>query len=206
MRVIAPYNKREERSAVALAKYAPEAVSIDTSASIYAYGLAIAGFWTGQEDLVVIEADKEITANVIPSFADCSSYWCSYSYFVFPKALEQEVDIGLGCTRYSAKIQRMISPSEFLCEDNPTWGDCNDCNGKGCWRFLDARIAQAARSHGINVHCHGRINHFHQRDSELINDQREIDEFQTRRAKIVCSDLEMRKLALEIAGPSWQGR
>ena len=161
MRIIAPYIKREPHSLWALNKHARKAIPIDTSGSIYAYNETIAEYWTGQEDLVVIEQDKVITHQVLPSFQKCKKPWCTYSAYIFPKPLSCEVDIGLSCARFTAELQRMINPSEFLCQDDPKWSKCELCAGKGCWRYLDARIARAIQNHGINVHCHGHIKHYH---------------------------------------------
>lgn len=197
----------EERTAKALKRYAPDCEYVDTSATIYDYNQAIASHWTGESDLVVIEDDKEITAGVLPSFAKCDSYWCSYSYFVFPKMIGHEVEIGLGCTRFSARLQQLVNPEEFLCED-PTLvfhTVCDICHGKGCWKYLDARIADAIRGHGINVHCHGQIKHNHRYASVLLEDGLHIAQAQQNRAKEFCDNPAKQKLALELAGPTWQG-
>lgn len=208
MRVIYCYTKVEDRSFAALKKFAPQAELVDTSGSIYDYNEAIASRWTGESDLVVIEGDKEITADVLPSFANCESYWCSYAYLIFPKIIEREVEIGLGCARFSAKLQRLINPNEFLCED-PTYifgAACDICFGKGCWKFLDARIADAIRGHGINVCCHGRIDHFHGYPSELMEDSATIAKTQLEQAKAFDNNPETHRWALELAGPNWVGR
>lgn len=200
MRVIAPYNKREKRSQLALEKYAPEAEWINTSASIYAYGEAIAERWTAEDDLVVIEADKEINAYVIPSFASCSSYWCSYSYYVFPPTFQREVSIGLGCVKYSVVAQQTITVDEFICEDDWRFSPCSFCNGKGCWMHLDARIAQALRSHKVNVCCHGRISHHHDYELLEMTTPSEIYEYNVLRSKSMAG-----KLPTDLFGPSWKG-
>ena len=198
MRVIAPYNKREKRSQRALEKYAPTATWIDTSSSIYAYGEAVASYWTGEDDLVVIESDKEITAEVIPSFALCDSYWCSYSYYVFPPTYQREVSIGLGCARYSVLAQQTITVDEFICEDDWRFSPCAFCNGKGCWMHLDSRIAQALRSHAVNVCCHGRISHHHDYGLLDMTTASEVFEANINRSKSLAG-----LLPTDLFGPSW---
>ena len=201
MRIIAPYNKREKRSAEALALYAPSAEWIDTSKSIYAYGEAIAERWTAESDLVVIEADKEITSEVIPSFAACDSYWCSYSYFVFPPTCQREVSIGLGCVKYSITAQREISIDDFICADDNLLGSCKDCHGKGCWIHLDARIAQALRGKaGFNVCCHGMVNHHHDYGLLDMTTASEVFEANINRSKSLAG-----LLPTDLFGPSWKG-
>jgi hypothetical protein len=146
-------------AAKALAAYAPTAVLVETS-GLYGYGEAIASRWDGTDDLVVIEQDKEITANVIPEFENCSHDWCSFSYNVYPEPYQRKIDIGLGCVKYSAHVQNMVAPSEFLHKDFD-WTPCPDCGGKGCWRYLDSRIAFALFHKGFKVHVHGHIEHHH---------------------------------------------
>lgn len=161
MRVIYCYIEQEVHSLWALRKYAPKAELVDTSGSIWAYNEAIEKYWNGKEDLVVIEQDKEITHQVLPSFAKCKKPWCSYSSYIYPKAMNVEVAFGLGCVRYSASLQQMVDTSEFICKDDPVWKQCQLCDGKGCWKYLDARIAGAIRKYDVDVHCHGHVKHYH---------------------------------------------
>jgi hypothetical protein len=161
MRVIYCYVKAEPHSEFALRKHAPRAKMVDTSGSIYAYNDAIASYWNGKEDLVVVEQDKEITGKTLPSFAKCKKPWCTYSAYAWPSSMKVELDFGLSCAKFSAELQRIIDPKEFLYSDDPVWSKCELCNGAGCWKYLDARIAKAIRCHGIDLHCHGHIKHYH---------------------------------------------
>lgn len=147
----------------AIRKYAPNAEWIDTSGTIYDYNEAIASHWTGKDDLLVIEGDKEIHAEVIPSMGACNELWCAYSYYNYPEPYHKKEIYGLGCTKYSAELQRQISTSEFCCPD-PNWERvCMLCDGKGCWRFLDTRITIQILTKCISFapHIHGMINHHH---------------------------------------------
>jgi hypothetical protein len=206
VRVIYCYNDFEDNSFNALCDYAPNAELVYTGETIYSYNEAIASRWTGESDLVVIESDKEITAEVLPSFESCTSYWCSYSYFIYPKMMEREVEIGLGCTRYSAKLQKLIRVEEFICEDSGIFGaSCSLCGGKGCWKFLDSRIADAVRGHGINVHCHGRIKHHHNYDDLLRDrDSFEITALQQSISMTYRRNNDEFNQNEELAGPMWQ--
>ncbi len=174
MRVIFCYtHEPESRSAEAVTKYAPQAEWLDTSATIYTYNEVIASRWDCGEDLVVIEGDKEITSEVLPSFEHCPKLWCSFSAYVFPAAIEHEYYNGLGCTRYSERLQRIVDKSEFMVPDSPMWALCPVCGGKGCYRYLDSRIALAIRMHitptgDINVHRHGRVEHHHDYSGQTI--------------------------------------
>src|SRR5271166_392986 len=85
MRVVCCYCNIKPQTAKALKLYAPECEYVDTSATIWDYGKAIASRWTGEDDLVIIEDDKEITAEVLPSFQSCGCLWCSYRYLIYPE-------------------------------------------------------------------------------------------------------------------------
>ena len=153
-------------AAEALEKYAPKAEYVDTSGSIYAYNEAIASRWDGSDDLVVIEQDKVITADVLPTFEACEEsrqhFWCAYSYDVFPPPYTKEVSIGLGCTKYSWVVQRLVKPEEFLGPDSECLPKCPHCQGKGCWLYLDSRIGFAVMNRMIQVSVHGKIKHHHE--------------------------------------------
>jgi hypothetical protein len=208
----------EPKSAEAVTRYAPLAEWVDTSPSIYAYNEIIASLWTGTDDLVVIEGDKEITAEVLPSFEHCSELWCSFSYYVFPEAIEIEVSNGLGCTRYSARLQRIVDPAEFTVADNPMWELCRVCNGKGCWRYLDTRIAQAIRMHltptvDIDVCHHGRVNHHHDYSGQMLEVAGSLVSAEVLDDRLLTIDLQRvesksaeESLALDrlYAGPGWK--
>jgi hypothetical protein len=187
----------------ALDLYAPNCEYVDTSATIWDYGKAIASRWTGEDDLVVIEDDKEITAEVLPSFANCGHLWCSYSYLVYPPPYQLMVEIGLGCTRYSAQIQRIVDISEFLCADDTNLPVCKYCAGKGCWNHLDVRIAKAIRNHQdpktsgiIDVHCHGEVLHHHNYSNSSYT-QLDIVQNQMVHAS------KFKYIGNSLAGPAW---
>lgn len=196
-KVICCYTQMEKRSRLALNKYAPQVEMVNTSRSIWAYGEEIAKRWLGEEDLVIIEGDKEITADVLPSFDRCDLPWCNFSSFVFVgTAMEREVFTGLGCTKYSAFAQQSIRPDDFICPD--VGYVCKICAGKGCWNNLDGRIASALRKCNIDVHIHGRVNHHHDYSENS-------PVFQLPQIKEVLHPETHRK-SLEIAGPYWRGR
>lgn len=145
----------------AVAKFAPDAELVETP-GLFGYNEAIASRW-GVGDLVVIEGDKEISSEVIPSFASCDEPWCTFSYYNYPEPYQANCTVGLGCAKFSVALQRQIPTSAFLGPDIPTMV-CRDCDGAGCWRYLDTRIAFAILSRCITFspHVHGEINHHHE--------------------------------------------
>lgn len=164
MRVICTYtgSVRDVKPEVAeaIAKYAPMCEYKET-VGIFGYNEVMLKEW-GKDDLVVIEADKVITEDVIPSFEACDELWCCYSYFNFPEPWRREVFKGLGCTKYSLEFQQSFPPKLWLFGDWPDWPPCPDCKGFGCWRNLDVRIATRAMANGVGYHCHGRVEHLHE--------------------------------------------
>ena len=150
-------------AAKAVRKYAPTAV-FSKCEGLFGYNEIIASNWKGEEDLLVIEGDKEIHAEVVPSMEACGKDWCIYEYWNFPEPYQRNIIYGLGCTKYSARTQQLISADEFLCPDPPWMWVCPTCNGLGCWRNLDVRIAIQVLNKCISFapHSHGRINHLHE--------------------------------------------
>lgn len=161
MRIICCYRWLNNLTRESLERYAPEVELIKTE-DPQDLPNAIRDRWNGEEDLVIVEQDKEITAEVIPSFQACDQFRCAYSYYINPDPYTREVDIGLGCTRFSAEVQQIVPATEWYeMKDLWAWGYCPDCDGKGCWRFLDSRINVVMLNHNIIPHCHGRVKHHH---------------------------------------------
>lgn len=152
----------EPTSAAAVLKYAPQAEFVQTP-GLFGYNKAIASRWTGEDDLVVIEGDKEIHSDVIPSFQSCDQPWCTYACDIYPAPYTRETRIGLSCAKFSADCQLQVPVDSFCRPDYPMREPCRDCNGAGCWRYLDTRIATAivSRCIAFDPHVHGRIKHHH---------------------------------------------
>jgi hypothetical protein len=161
MKIICCYSGEPHPKTVeAIEKYAPGCEFIETK-GLYGYGEVISANWTGKETLVNIEGDKEITAEVIPSFLDCDEPWCTYGAKTLPPPYRKLVNHGLSCAKFSAKLQQVVKPKEFICEDVP-WQPCRHCKNKGCWNQLDVRMVRAFEAHGVDLpHVHGAIKHHH---------------------------------------------
>lgn len=143
----------------ALRRYAPdtEYVHVDKDDS-ESYAREIAKRWDGSDDLVIIEHDNEITAEVIPSFAACDQPWCSYQYEIFSPPYTRLCDTGFGCTRFSKELQQKISFRDRVLEL-----PCEVCGSPHAyWGELDMRLCtQISDALNIGVHVHGQINHYH---------------------------------------------
>lgn len=109
----------------------------------FGYRDAIADRWTGDEDLVLIEHDIEISDDVLPSFEGCDGPWCTFAYQHM--TLDNWLDRGLGCVRFSAALQRAIPFGKCLASPAPV---------PGSWRHLDGQIAATLETAGHDRHVH----------------------------------------------------
>ena len=130
-----------------LHKHAPGAEEVWTGDDPYDYWHAMAMRW-GQDDLVTIEQDNGIHAEVIPQFEACPEPWCSFGYQIGSYICTE----GNGCRKLSLDAQRAVTFQDlegFVADI----GGCPDCAAL-CWRHLDTRIANALKRVGYKVHVH----------------------------------------------------
>ena len=162
MRVVCFYVKLAPETKAAIAAHAPQTEFVDTSADDYAYWRLLRQHWGGEDDLVVIEQDIEITAEVLPSFAACSENWCTYQYKQIYKSSVGMLSENLGCTRFSAQLMHDV-PFPRASQ----------------WQFLDLAISSDIKmvtfsktgmvfypgmkgaSGFMAAHVHGEVKHFH---------------------------------------------
>jgi hypothetical protein len=155
MRVLACYAEMAPGTREALEKYAPEAEFVYVGDHDEAYWQALNDAWTGDDDLVIIEQDIEITADVLPSFQGCKQHWCSYAY-TGPRNWAVLTSC-LGCTKFSAALQRAFSFPDMVSVKH--------------WEYLDVQVAakiqqnacilSGVRNSSSLPHVHGRVNHLH---------------------------------------------
>ena len=105
--------------------------------------------WVGKYDLMTVEQDNVITPDMIPSFNMCDQPWCVYAYDGPFHMDDRTIKTGLGCTRFSAGLQREIPVEMIHDKDYFTWN------------LLDYRIAIVLTDHGYEPHVHGRVQHLH---------------------------------------------
>jgi hypothetical protein len=143
--------------AAALRAHVPAAeyVQVDTDDD-QSYARLIGERWTGRDDLVLIEHDNEVTAEVLPSFAACPQPWCTYEYEIFPPPWTRWCDTGLGCARFTAALQREF---DFAAEILKACGSCGGTHVH--WGTVDVQLAAGLASRHLSPHVHGRIRHFH---------------------------------------------
>ena len=127
------------------------------------YWREISRRWDGTDDLVIIEHDIEVHGQVISSFAACESPWCTFPYEYGPAwpGGPHIIDDALGCTRFSAEIQRKF-PAETIAASVsaadglppvPFWHSCD----LYIRRALTRAGMQACRRHWpMVIHHRGR--------------------------------------------------
>lgn len=135
-------------------RHAPQAELVDVTGDQFGYWREIRTRWQGTGDLVIVEHDIVIGPDTISSLEGCDRDWCSFSYDIFGcKVLTSS----LGCTRFSAALQRAVSLDEVAA----SFADCPHCEGKGCWWHLDNYLAAFLLGRGFEPHVHGTVEHLH---------------------------------------------
>jgi hypothetical protein len=155
-----------------LHEHAPGAEEIWTGDGLYDYWRATLDRW-GHDDLVTIEQDNGIHADVIPQFENCPEPWCSFGYQIGSYICVE----GGGCRKLSLEAQQAVTIEHLEYPVPPeSWewsvplavqaegissrtvrildiGECADCAAL-CWRHMDTRIGGALKRAGFNVHVH----------------------------------------------------
>lgn len=134
--------------------HAPQAELVDVTGDEYAYWREIRARWQGTEDLIVIEHDIQVGPGTVASLEGCDRAWCCFAYDIFGC---KRLDTALGCTRFSAALQRTVSLSKV--ED--LFSGCASCQGRGCWWHLDNYLATVLLRDGFSPHVHGDVAHLH---------------------------------------------
>jgi hypothetical protein len=156
MTVLCCYTSSANPAAMAaLAEYVPQAQLADVTGDDYAYWREIRSRWQGTGDLILIEHDVEVSDGVVESMAACPEPWCAYAYTIFRTRVR--LRDGLGCTKFSAEAQRLVSARRIA----EGFALCKICKGQGCWYHLDGRITGLLRQEGLKPHVHGDVVHRH---------------------------------------------
>jgi hypothetical protein len=153
MKIICGYTAEgfKQQARDAIAKFAPDCKLLDFTGCDFDYARAVARYWKGIEDLVIIEHDNVITKDVIPSFASCNEPWCTYAYPCAWNGKLQRLTWGLGCVKFSAELQRQAPlPGESLPDTV-------------YWAAVDGMIHDYLTiSNDFSPHVHGDIKHLHE--------------------------------------------
>jgi hypothetical protein len=134
-----------------LARYAPDAEIIPIPADDISRPWADYAARWGQDDLVVIEQDVIIHADVLPQFAACPEPWCLFPARHYATA-GGWMTTGIMCNRFRMEFMQAV-PVEAV-EAVP--GSCGSCRGVNprCWAHLDGKTREAGEAAGFRLHVH----------------------------------------------------
>lgn len=159
MRVLACYNGDSLRPETyrALVKYVPLGTLelVNVAGNVSNYWRQFRARWIGEFDLMTVEQDNVITAEMIPSFAMCDEPWCVYAY-EGPPHMDELMDTALGCTRFTAALQQAVPVKEISESDYFSW------------QFIDYRLSVVLQQKGYKPHVHGEVKHLHDYNTEPI--------------------------------------
>lgn len=148
------YRYLDPRAEAALRKYAPLPVEwVETPGPDMGpgatdfYARELERRWGGEDELVLVEQDKEIGPGTIEDMLGCSELWCGYTYWMYPEPHTALAIGGFGVTRFSAQVRKMLAVPEF----------------EGvCQKGIDRRFYDLlAERHGAVMHIHGHVLHHH---------------------------------------------
>jgi hypothetical protein len=149
-RLVCLYNKLDPRTEASVRRFAPacglEPEWADTSATLQTYAAELEKRWDGQEDLIVVEQDKELHQGCLPELLACAQPWCAYVFWINPVPHTTLVLGGFGVTRFSREIQRLVKVSDFAGEVQ---------------HGIDRRFYDHLLTLSIPCHLHGYVQHHH---------------------------------------------
>lgn len=173
MKTLFVWTKDFPEAQAAVREHAPDAEIWFTGKGLDNYPRKTGSLW-GQDDLLIVEQDIVLTADVIPSMAACPEPWCVYTYDLGVNKFPMKY--GLGCTKFSLDLQkqvpfeRVLTHTERPCD----WCGPHPCPVCPCHGHQDTHIRhELMKDFGVKVspHVHGHLEHLHVFASEtLISD------------------------------------
>ena len=140
------------RTAELLDEFAPDHKRVYVGATTESYFELLAAEWQVPGDLVIVEQDNALRADVLPSFHACESMWCGFPYPIGANDL-----VCLGMTRFRDALK--IAEPDLL--------EIVGQDGTGglppkVWQRLDIRILEELHHRGYEQHAHLPVTeHFH---------------------------------------------
>jgi hypothetical protein len=151
--ILVPYTRLHPATARLLNEHAPghQRVRIDPADSD-AYWRIVAQAWREPGDLLIVEQDIGIHADVVPGLTACREPWCGHPYLIGEQLL-----ICLGCTRFTGEL-KSAEPDllDVVGEDGTAGMPAKH------WKRLDVRILDHLRVRGYKQHSHEPpVAHYH---------------------------------------------
>jgi hypothetical protein len=138
-------------TAASLAAHAPDTLIIPIPAGDISRPWSDYAERWGEDDLVVIEQDVIIHADVLPGFERCPEPWCLYPARHYAQGGGWMLD-GIMCNRFRVEFMRAV-PVEAV---EAVYGSCSRCRGRNpkCFAHLDGRTREAGEAAGFKIHVH----------------------------------------------------
>lgn len=151
--ILVPFTRLHPATARLLNRHAPGHVRarIDP-ADVTAYWRLLADEWRRPGDLLIVEQDIGITADVVPGLTACREPWCGHPY-----PIGEQLLVCLGCTRFTAELK--AAEPDLL--DAVGRDDTAGLPARH-WQRLDVRILDHLRNRGYTQHVHQPpVRHYH---------------------------------------------
>jgi hypothetical protein len=143
--ILVPHTRLHPATARLLNRHAPghERVRLDP-ADVEGYWALLAKQWRQPGDLLIVEQDIGIHADVVPSLTACRQPWCGYPY-----PIGEQLLVCLGCTRFTAALKAAEPDLLDVVGEDGTGG-----MPARCWKYLDIKILVHLRARGYTQHRH----------------------------------------------------
>ncbi len=168
------YKDLDPRTRESLLRYAPAGLDVDwvecPDAAMRRYEEELGKRWTGEDDLLLIEQDKEVFPRMLEHLIGCPQLWCGYTYWMLPEPDTCLALSGFGVTRFSADLQRLV-PIEAITGPQRTVN-------------IDCELQAYALEHlGTKMHIHGHTVHHHVYEPAPEGYRRQVEEL--RRLRLI---------------------
>ena len=120
---------------------------IDTAPSLQIYADEMEKRWLGEQDLIIVEQDKEPFPGQPEAMLGCPEPWCGYTFWQNPVPHTALVHGGFGVTRFSAELQTWFPVAAFR-------GEIQVGIDRRFYDYLIANYGKGCCLHGHVVHHH----------------------------------------------------
>jgi len=139
-------------TAASLAEHAPAAEIIPIPADDISRPWADYAERWATDDLVVIEQDVIIHADVLPQFQSCPEPWCLFPARHYATGPDGWMTTGILCNRFRREFMEAV-PVEAVEAQGGSCGRCGGINRK-CFGHLDCRTREACAASVFKIHVH----------------------------------------------------
>ena len=136
---------------LSVARHIPQAEHVDTAQSAYAYWDELEKRWDGSADLLTLEQHIVVHDQVLPQMEACDGDWCVFPFGPAGASPAQLQNHGLGCTRFSARLQQQVPASLIRGKARRKCPHCGSLH----FAFIDGPILDCLAAAGYTApHLH----------------------------------------------------